>query len=128
MFPGRLAIQQRLLPGYRVPFFEHLARGCRDGLALFAGEPAPWEGVQGSDAPPCDLIRFHKVEDRHLLHGRATWQPGFRQWLSAERPDTVIIEANARVLSTYRGVCQLRHEGIPVIGWGSGLWSGIRRG
>ncbi|MEK6587597.1 MAG: hypothetical protein AABY97_01990, partial [Chloroflexota bacterium] len=44
-FAGRLAVQQRVLPAYRVPFFDQLARHCEGGLSLFAGEPRAREAI-----------------------------------------------------------------------------------
>ncbi len=38
-FPGRLAVLQRVLPAYRVPFFDTLAAACQGGLSLAAGRP-----------------------------------------------------------------------------------------
>ena len=38
-FPGRLALQQRVLPVYRVPFVDTLADRCDGGLSVFAGQP-----------------------------------------------------------------------------------------
>ena len=40
-FPGRLAVQQRVLPSYRAPFFDLLASACDGGMSLFAGRPRP---------------------------------------------------------------------------------------
>ena len=37
-FPGRLGLQQRVLPAYRAPFFDLLAGACQGGLSVFAGE------------------------------------------------------------------------------------------
>jgi hypothetical protein len=36
-FKGKLALQQRVLPSYRVPFFDLLAQSC-EGMSLFAGQ------------------------------------------------------------------------------------------
>ncbi len=40
-FQGRLAVQQRVLPSYRVPFFDLLASACEGGMSLFTGLPRP---------------------------------------------------------------------------------------
>ena len=45
-FSGRLGVQQRVLPSYRVPFFEMLASACKGGMSLFAGQARPDEGIQ----------------------------------------------------------------------------------
>jgi len=49
-FPGRVGIQQRVLPTYRVPFFDRLAAECAGGLEVFAGEPRAEEGIAVTDA------------------------------------------------------------------------------
>ena len=36
-FSGRLALQQRVLPAYRVPFFDLLAQACERGLSSDSG-------------------------------------------------------------------------------------------
>ena len=35
-FPGRLAVQQRVLPTYRAPFFDLLASACDGGVSSAA--------------------------------------------------------------------------------------------
>jgi len=44
-FPGKLALQQRVLPVYRAPFFDLLASACEQGMSLFTGLPRPAEGI-----------------------------------------------------------------------------------
>src|SRR5512144_1975591 len=44
-FLGRLAIQQRVLPSYRAPFFDLLASACDGGMSLFTGLPRKSEGI-----------------------------------------------------------------------------------
>ena len=44
-FPGKLAIQQRVLTTYRAPLFEAVARACAGGLSVFAGLPRPEESI-----------------------------------------------------------------------------------
>ncbi len=43
--PVRVGIQQRILPAYRVTFFDALASICGCGLCVFAGKASPEEGV-----------------------------------------------------------------------------------
>ncbi len=45
-FEGRLGLQQRVLPDYRVPFFDTLAANCEGGFSLFAGQPRPEEAIK----------------------------------------------------------------------------------
>ncbi len=35
----RLGVQQRVLPSYRVPFFDSLAQVFPQGVSVFAGQP-----------------------------------------------------------------------------------------
>ena len=44
-FPGKLGLQQRVLPSYRVPFFDMLASACNGGMSLFAGQPRAEESI-----------------------------------------------------------------------------------
>ncbi len=37
IFPGKLGIQQRVLPAYRSVFFDAMAESCASGLSVFAG-------------------------------------------------------------------------------------------
>ena len=46
-FKGKLALQQRVLPTYRVPFFDLLASHCEGGMSLFAGKARPEEMIAG---------------------------------------------------------------------------------
>ncbi len=55
-FPGRVAVQQRVLPEYRVPFFDLLAESCEGGLKVFAGLPRAKEGIQTADSDRDSLL------------------------------------------------------------------------
>ncbi len=44
-FPGKLALQQRVLTAYRAPFFSALAQACEGGLSVCAGLPRPEESI-----------------------------------------------------------------------------------
>ena len=58
--PARLGIVQRVLPVYRVPFFEALATACRHGLGVFAGQPRPDEAIESAE----------QLEDCPVVPGR----------------------------------------------------------
>ena len=36
----KVGLQQRVLPNYRVPFFDALAQACPAGLSVFGGQSA----------------------------------------------------------------------------------------
>jgi len=119
-FQGKVGLQQRVLPSYRVPFFEALAAACRGGLSVFAGQPRPNEAIQ----PAEQLTKAHYVPARnlHLLGGPLymCWQRGLLPWLQVWDPQALIVEANPRYLSTPRAVDWMHARQRPVIGWGLG--------
>jgi glycosyltransferase involved in cell wall biosynthesis len=126
LFPGRLGLQQRILPAYRVAFMDQLAASCAGGLSVFAGEPASDEarGVSGT-LHTAHLIPAH---NRHLLRGRAylCYQEGLARWLEAWDPAALVVEANWRYLSTPQAVAWMHARGRPVLAWGLGAppWTG----
>lgn len=148
IFRGRLALQQRVLPVYRAPFFDLLAESCAGGLDLFAGLPRESESI----ATTTDLraARLTQARNVHLLGGRLylCYQRGLLDWLERTNPDALILEANPRYLSSpaaarwmrrpdastgsARRLVEGRGRGRPVLGWGlgspslGGALSGIR--
>ena len=119
-FPGRLAIQQRVLPVYRVPFFDQLAAHCAGGLSLFAGPSRRSEGILTTTETT--IAQFTPALNRHLLAGPAYLciQPNILEWLTAWDPQALILEANPRYGSNRRAMAWMRAKQRPVIGWGLG--------
>ncbi len=119
-FSGRLALQQRVLPTYRAPFFDLLASACDGGLSLFTGLPRPVEGITTTD----QLRNTHYVlgNNLHLFSGSfyLCYQRGLMNWLKEWNPDALIMEANPRYLSTSSAVKWMHQQHKPVIGWGLG--------
>lgn len=121
-FAGKVGLQQRVLPAYRVPFFDMLASACEGGLSLFAGDPLPDENIQAST----DLLvaRYEPGTNHHFLTpGSAFYrcrQEGIIEWLSASEPDVLIVEANPRYPSTPDAIDWMHKRGRPVLGWGLG--------
>lgn len=121
-FPGRLALIQRVLPSYRVPFFDALASACTGGLTVFAGQPLTSESIATSTA-----LRAAHLAPAHNLHFSnpqspfyACYQRGVIDWLGRENPAALIVEANFRYLSSPAAIRWMRKRGRPVIGWGLG--------
>lgn len=120
LIPLRLGLQQRVLPSYRVPFFDALARTCAGGLGLFAGQPRPGEMIDtGANLQAAQ--RF-EAGNRHILRGALylCWQTNLIQWLEEWQPDVLVVEANPRYLNTPRAVRWMHRRRRPVIGWGLG--------
>jgi glycosyltransferase involved in cell wall biosynthesis len=135
LFPGRLAIQQRVLPSYRAPFFDALAAACTGGLSVFAGQPLP--GEQIASARELQVAKPVEAHNRHLFTVASPfyqcWQAGILDWLESWQPGALIVEANPRYPSTRRAVDWMHRRGRPVLGWGlgapplSGALAGWRR-
>ena len=118
-YSGRLGLQQRVLPSYRVPFFDLLASQCEGGMNLFAGLPRPVEMIASGKTKVAKLTQANNV---HLLGGMfyLCHQQGFINWLEETNPDALIVEANPRYLATPSAVKWMHARGRKVIGWGLG--------
>jgi glycosyltransferase involved in cell wall biosynthesis len=117
-FPHRLALQQRVLPSYRVPFFDLLAESC-ESMSLFAGMPRPVEMI-ASGKP--HIAKYHEAKNIHLFSGAFyfCYQQNFINWLAETNPDALIVEANPRYLATPSAVKWMHARGRKVLGWGLG--------
>ncbi|HLA06607.1 MAG TPA: glycosyltransferase family 4 protein [Anaerolineales bacterium] len=132
-FAGRLALQQRVLPSYRAPFFDLLASACEGGMSLFTGLPRSNEGI--TTAPQLQNADYKLGRNIHLFSDSLylCYQRGLINWLEERNPDALIVEANPRYLSTPSVVGWMHRRGRPVIGWGlgspppSGLLAGFRQ-
>lgn len=120
LFPGKLAVLQRVLPSYRVPFFEELASRCDGGFTLFAGQPRPVEAIQTADALAGGVVV--PAHNRHIFSGGLylCYQHGVLDWLESQQPDALVVEANPRYPSTPQAIRWMRQRGKPVLGWGLG--------
>jgi glycosyltransferase involved in cell wall biosynthesis len=128
-FHGRLAIQQRVLPEYRAPFFDLLASACDRGMSLFTGLPRPGEGIATIDR--LQVAHYRQGKNIHHFSGPLylCYQIGLIDWLEAWDPDSLIVEANPRYLSTSLAVKWMHRRNRPVLGWGLGssMINGFRR-
>src|SRR5690349_17847862 len=128
-FHGKLALQQRVLPNYRAPFFDRLASACDGGMSLFTGLPRPAEGI--TTTSKLQVANYRPGKNIHLFKGNLylCYQLGLIDWLKTWNPDALIVEANPRYLSTPSAVQWMHQRGRPVIGWGLGspAGSGFRR-
>ncbi len=113
-------MQQRVLPAYRVPFFDLLAQSCEGGMSLLAGEPRAEEGVITANA--LRNTQYAIAKNVHLFRGSLylCCQAGMIRWLEQTHPDALIVEANPRYLATPSAVKWMHSRGRKVIGWGLG--------
>ena len=126
-FAGKLALQQRVLPVYRAPFFDLLASRCDSGMSLFTGTPRPSEGI--TTTSQLQIANYKLGRNIHLFGGPfySCHQQGLLDWLEEWNPDALIVEANPRYLSTPAAVKWMHARNRPVIGWGLGMPSRIGR-
>jgi len=119
-FPGKLALQQRVLPVYRAQFFDLLASICNGGMSLFTGLPRPIEGIITTQ--DLKVANYKLGKNIHIFNGAfyLCHQQGLMDWLKESNPDALIVEANPRYLSTSSAVKWMHRRGKPVIGWGLG--------
>jgi len=121
-YPGKVALQQRVLPRYRVAFIEALAESCLGGLIVFAGQPLPVEGIetavglQTARLTQVQNVCFRDPSSKFFL----CWQSGFVDWLEKNQPAVLIVEANPRNLASRMAVRWMHQRGRPVVGWGLG--------
>ena len=119
-FHGRLAVQQRVLPNYRAPFFDLLASACDGGMSLFTGLPRHSEGITATSQ--LKIANYKLGQNIHLFGGALylCYQRGLVDWIEKWNPDALIVEANPRYLSTASAVKWMHERKRPVIGWGLG--------
>ena len=94
IFHGRLGLQQRVLPDYRAPFFDMLARACNE-MSLCAGLPRAGEFISTGELK---VGKYSPAQNIHLFGGPfyLCYQKGLLNWLNDWNPDALIVEANPR--------------------------------
>jgi glycosyltransferase involved in cell wall biosynthesis len=122
-FPGKLALQQRVLPAYRGPFFDALACACEGGLSVFAGRPLPVENIAVRNS--LEKAHYTPARNRNFFPIDSPlyqcWQSGIVDWLERWQPDALIVEASPRLISNRRAVRWMHARGRIVLGWGLGI-------
>jgi glycosyltransferase involved in cell wall biosynthesis len=116
----KVGLQQRVLPNYRVPFFDALAEACPAGLSVFAGCPCSIEALDTGAVPT--VARHYPARNLHILSGMAytCWQVNILNWLNAWQPQVLIMEANPRYPMSRLAMRWMRRRGGRLIGWGLG--------
>lgn len=118
-----LALQQRVLPSYRAPFFDLLAQAA-GGLHLFAGQPLAVESIVSADPAAMPHVQVAWGRNHHFRDPSSRaflcWQSGLLKWLARIQPRALIVEANPRYLSNWFAVRWMHRRGGVVLGWGLG--------
>lgn len=122
--PVRLGVLQRVLPEYRVPFFDILAENCPDGFCLFAGRTQPGEGIL--EANFLHKGTLFPAHNHYLLGGRTylVRQSNVMEWLEQWQPDVLVVEASPRIINLSTAIHWMHTRKRTVIGWGLGVTLG----
>jgi glycosyltransferase involved in cell wall biosynthesis len=117
----KLTIQQRVIPFYRAPFFELMAKQPDFDIQIVAGKPQQKENIRPAET--LKNIRFDHIQNVHLFSGKVylCLQPGLLAAVRKQNPDVIIMEANARYLSSPSVIRWMKSQHKPVIGWGLGV-------
>lgn len=120
LYPGRVGLQQRVLPAYRAPFFDRLAEACQGGLSVIAGRARTEEAIQSTDN--LDVADYVRARNLHFLRGPfyLCLQLGLVKWLEDWDPEVLILEANPRYLVNRVAIRWMKRRNRRVIGWGLG--------
>ena len=119
----KIGLVQRVLAGYRVPFFDLLAERFDGQLSIFSGDPRPEEMIDTSAMP--EIAQTWHAENWHILNGRyyLCFQKNILSWLNEWNPEALVVEANLRYPCTWQAISWLRKRNRPLIGWGLGRGS-----
>lgn len=120
----RLGVQQRVLPSYRVPFFDTLPQVFSQGVSVFAGQPRPEEMIDCQARPA--LAEYYPAENRHILRGPfyLCFQRNILEWLESWQPDVLVAATNPREIRNISAIRWMHARQRPVIGWGLGAPAG----
>ena len=118
--PLHIGIQQRVLPSYRIPFFDQLAQQYLGKVSLFYGLPRKKEMLETSAVP--QLALHTRGRNIHIFSGKFYFclQVGLISWMKSWKPDILIMEANPRYPASQRAIRWMKTRSRKVIGWGLG--------
>ena len=116
----RMGIQQRVLPAYRVPFFDLLAQTYQGKVSIFFGTARSHEMLETNALP--QIASYKKGRNLHLFAGQfyLCWQLGLLEWLQEWQPHVLIMEANPRYPLSWKAIRWMKKQKGKVIGWGLG--------
>ena len=116
----RVQIVQPVVPEYKAPFFELLAK--KNGYEIEV-----WASIESFDGIKSAECEFVRAEGWHKLVGVAYWQCGVKLSPHLESGDVLVICGNPRFLSNIPLVWQARRRNIGVVWWGHGWTAGSNR-
>lgn len=121
MEPIRVFLQQRVIPVYRIPFLEMLAAHEWIDLTVFAGQPRPEESIKTGQI--IEGAHFIQSRNIHILRDRfyLCYQQNLRETLHEANPQVIILEGNARYLSSRFAFSWAKQHHAGLIAWGLGV-------
>jgi len=119
--PIRVAVLQRILPGYRLELFRRLSASAGIELRLFIGDDIPntkWRSA--GDLSGVDVVRL-KTRFIRLRSRLMPWHRGLRTALGEFEPDVIVSEGESNFLSYVQALWYRRsHRSVKLIHWGGG--------
>ncbi|HEV7716538.1 MAG TPA: glycosyltransferase family 4 protein, partial [Steroidobacteraceae bacterium] len=117
--PVAVQVIQPIVPHYRVPFFEGIAKRRELRVRLCVSPTI-------AGLPPSLPVRGMNVDAAHhyreMLGGRVLWQSGLTLEPSLRRGDVLVIDGNPRLISNIPLFIAARRRGVAIVWWGHG-WS-----
>ncbi len=100
----RLAILQRICPGYRIALFSQLSMREDFQVKLFIGESIPHSKV--NNAASLEGIRFQKLKTHFLKFGHRVlpWHIGLVKELKSFNPDVILCEGESHFLGYLQAI------------------------
>ncbi|MBI5316141.1 MAG: glycosyltransferase family 4 protein [Nitrospirae bacterium] len=118
-----IQIIQPLVPEYRVPFFEALARDGRYDIQVFASATLP--GTQSLRSAHIHHSFIHLNHPCKAFFGdRALWQKGLILESRLTAGDVLVVCGNPRFLSNYPLLWNAKRRGVATVWWGIGTMPG----
>jgi glycosyltransferase involved in cell wall biosynthesis len=116
-----VAIQQRILAFYRIPFFKKLAEIPNLSIHIHTGLPANYESINALDYSELPYISFGRTS--HYFKGSFyfCYQNEVHRWIKTLNPDVCVIDNNPRIISNRSIIHYAKKCGSPIIGWGLGV-------
>lgn len=115
----RVLVVQRVLPHYRLPFFERLHREQGFDLTVAHGHIERLDSLTAREDPKFATLSLSNYVVPIL--GGFVYQGGWSSLLKTRDYDCLILEFNVRILSNYFLTYQAKRRDIPCILWGHGL-------
>lgn len=119
--PIRVAVLQRILPGYRLELFRRLSASAGIELRLFIGDDIP--NTKWRSAGDLSGVVVVKLKTRFIrLKSRLMpWHRGLRKALTEFNPDVIVCEGESNFLSYLQALWYRRsHRSVKLIHWGGG--------